>query len=274
MTAKAVRLGFAIFAPFLSTAVLSLAYQPAQPFAYATVRQASEQAGAPAPPNDSTKSDLAPGTTICVALATTIDAKKANPGQLIFARVTLPVLGKGKVILPNDAKIMGHVVSARPRSQDGDESEVAIVFDHAVVKRGTQMPLALTVQAIGRSTMSAEEIADQQARTRGPFGAGSSQASNSTTRQPNMVPPPMPREDPDPGPPGPVTPGLNGGQHPALDTGSHGTVGLPDLTLTESADATTGSLVRAKKKDVKLESGTEMILRVLDVRSDKSKAKY
>ena len=56
---------------------------------------------------------LAAGTTICVALADSIDARKAKPGDAITARVTLPVLSQGKVIIPNDAKITGHVTWRR-----------------------------------------------------------------------------------------------------------------------------------------------------------------
>lgn len=232
--------------------------------------ESAAQQSSNAPLNPPANNDLSPGTTICATLATTIDAKNANPGDAIAAHVTLPVLAKGKVFLPNDAKITGHIVSAKKRSRGGAESEVAIVFERAVLKDGTVVPLSLTVQAIGRPALTAAEIADQDLSNPAPINARRGQPSTSTGRQTTMNTPATAREVPQPGPPDVDEPEP---EHPALDTGSHGAVGLPNLRLIESSDATSGSVVRAMKKNVKLESGMEMILRVVDARSDGSKPK-
>jgi hypothetical protein len=39
-------------------------------------------------------------------------------------------------------------------------------------------------------------------------------------------------------------------------------VGMPDLRLSTTVDATVGSVVSSEKSNVKLESGTSMLLRV------------
>lgn len=229
------------------------------------------QESAKASPNPLASDDLSPGTTICVTLAKTIDATKAKPGDAIAAHVTLPVLTKGKVFLPNDARIAGHIVSVKKRSREGRESEVAIVFDRALLRDGSVVPLAVTVQAIGRPSVTAAELADQEESNAAsaPFGAGTRQAPSPTGRQSTQnSPPPTPHEVPMPNPADIDEPNR---EHPALDTGSHGAVGLPNLKLIESSDATSGSVVRAMKKNVKLESGMEMILRVVDAGADKPK---
>jgi hypothetical protein len=206
----------------------------------------------------SSASVLAVGTTICVALANSIDARKAKPGDAITARVTLPVLSHGKVIIPNSAKITGHVTLVQTRSHNNNESRIGIVFDRAVLKDGSELPLSLTVQAIGRTSQSAAEIAGQD-----PYN-------------PNVATAPAPRKPGFPGrpqsadPPQPGRPDADSqnAQHPILDTGSHGAIGLPDVTLTDSSDAASGSLVMSSKKNVKLDNGTEMILRVIGTAGD------
>jgi len=206
------------------------------------------------PLTTSSASDLAAGTTICGALANSIDAKKVKPGDAIIARVTLPVLSDGKVIIPNGAKVTGHVTWAKTRSRGSDESELGIVFDRAVLKNGSELSLSLTVQAIGRESLSAAEITSQEpgqvvySRYRNSI-ASRHVAQRQTPLQPS-------RPDADPREP----------RHPILDSGSHGAIGLPDLTLTESSDAAIGSMVKSPKKNVRLDSGTEVILRVIGAR--------
>lgn len=231
--------------------------------ATAQATSAASQSTATAPHATSPDTDLAAGTTICGELANSIDAKKAKSGDAIVARVTLPVLAHGKVLIPNDAKIAGHVVWAKTRSGTNDESEIGIVFDRAVLKDGSELPLSLTVQAIGRGTRSAAELASQQPPYDPdvPLGPGIPGSPASTPRQPGLQ---SPRSQPL-SPPKSLHPDVDpeDSPHPVLDGGSHGAIGLPDLTLTESSDAASGSVVRSQKKNVKLESGTEIVLRVI-----------
>jgi hypothetical protein len=211
------------------------------------------------PLTTSSASDLAPGTTICSALANSIDAKKAKPGDTIIARVTLPVLSHGKVIIPNDAKVTGHVTWAKIRSRGSNESALGIVFDRAVLKDGSELPLSLTVQAIGRESLFMPEVASQE-----PYNPD---VAPSTPPQPSGTH--MRRSQP-PSPPQPLRPDadLREPRHPILGSGSHGAIGLPDLTLTESSDPASGSMVKSPKKNVRLDSGTEVMLRVIRARGD------
>lgn len=261
MKARAISLWLATPALLATFSGTSRALEPARQTAQQPAQLSVQESGASVPTNGALGDELPTGTTICVALAKTIDAKKAKPGDAIVARVTLPVLAKGKVFLPNDAKITGHVVSAKPRAE-GHESEVAIVFDHVVMKDGSEVPLPLTVQAIGRSAFAAE-ITDPDGYGSGPFGTGPRQNPSPSTHP--TLPPRPTGETPTPNTPGDDSPNA---PHPALDTGSHGAVGLPNLTLTEASEAGNGSVVKATKRDVKLEYGMEMILRVVGSKRD------
>ncbi len=226
--------------------------------AYASPQQSSASAPLTAPSG----ADLAAGTTICVALAKSIDAKKAKPGESIAATVTLPVLSHGKILIPNDAKITGHVTLAKTRSHGATESELAILFDRAVLKDGSELPLALTIQAIGRPSPSAAELAGQEPyNPDAALGPGVPGAPASTPRQPGF--PPRSQQPTNPSQPLHPDSDPQDTRHPVLDASNHGAVGLPDVTLAESSDVATGSLVKSPKKDVKLDSGTEIILRVV-----------
>jgi hypothetical protein len=223
-------------------------------FPHATAGQSS----ASAPLSASSGTDLAAGTTICATLTKPIDSRKAKPGLIIAATVTLPVLSHGKVLIPNDAKIIGHVTLAQPRSRDGGESELAIVFDHALLKDGSQLPLSLTLQAIGRPAPPA--LADQDNDDSDlAISRGSTAGSASSPRQTGF-PRPHPGETPQAASPDADSLNL---RHPVLDASNHGAIRLPDITLTESADPATGSTVRSAKSDVKLDTGTELVLRVI-----------
>jgi hypothetical protein len=192
------------------------------------------------------------GSTIYAALDKTIDAKKAKPGDAIIARVTFPVLAHGKILFENGARILGHVTAASTRSQDSPNSRLGIVFDRATLKGGEELPLNLTVQAIGFEGPPSGEVAAAESN---PFPAN----AQATARRPPTGLPPHPE-------PGDAqeqeTPRIETA-HSALDAGSKGAVNLPGLTLTEGTDPQHGSLVSSDSRNVKLERGYALVLRVI-----------
>ncbi|HXW57475.1 MAG TPA: hypothetical protein VEJ67_17110 [Candidatus Cybelea sp.] len=195
------------------------------------------------------------GSTIYAALDKTIDAKKAKPGDAIVARVTFPVLAHGKILIENGARILGHVTVARARSQDSPNSQLGIVFDRATLRGGEELPLNLTVQAIGFEGPLPAEAAPAESN---PFPASSSSAQTAVRHNPTGLPPP-----PQPSSTQEQEPSRNETAHSALDAGSKGAVNLPGLTLTEGADPRQASLVSSDSKNVKLERGYALVLRVI-----------
>src|SRR5579864_5619264 len=92
---------------------------------------------------------IAPGSVIPVQLTKTIDAKKAKTGDEVVAKVTQDMkTNSGDVLVPKDTKIIGHVTEAQPHSKEQKESQMAIAFDHAVMKDGDQVNLPMSIQAI------------------------------------------------------------------------------------------------------------------------------
>jgi hypothetical protein len=215
----------------------------------APAQASNGQTGSKVKPALGAAADLPVGTTICAELAKPLDVKKAKAGDTIVARATLPVLWQGKVVIANDAKIIGRVTQAKSHLNPDGASQIGILFGQAMLKDGKLMPLALTVQAIGApalTTISNEGEGLQRPDVNPPPGR-----SLSGMHAPSLNPPTDP-------PPGYTHP-----KGPMLDASSHGAIGLPELSLKESATADHESLVTSAKKDVRLDGGTEIVLRVI-----------
>jgi hypothetical protein len=198
---------------------------------------------------------LPAGTTICAELDKSIDAKKAKPGNEIVARTTLAVLWQGKIAIPNQAKIVGHVTEAAALSGSDAKSRLGILFDHVVMKDGTSVPIAMTVQAIGMRPVSPKDLNTDLGETPETHQPMYHAAGNPGPGEPNYPPPGRVQRAPDEAP--------LGKEAHVLDAGSHGVIGIPDVSLTEAKDAGSAAMIESAKRNVKMESETEIVLRVI-----------
>lgn len=233
----------------------------------ASEQPAQSPASQPAPSENAANAPkrIAAGSVIPVSLTKTIDAKKAKTGEEIVARVTQDMkTNTGEVLVPKDTRIVGHVTEAQARSKEQKESEIGIVFDHAVMKDGGDVQMPMSIQAI-----IGPQNNNPQATNAGGGGYGSqagptTSAPSSSGRSGGMAgaSPPTP------------APSTGGGSVPSAGQGSanarppitektEGVIGISDLKLTTAAPAANqGSLVSSEKNNVKLESGTMLLLRV------------
>jgi len=104
-------------------------------------------------------SRLQAGSTVQAALVKPVDAKKNKIGDEVVAKTTHDVKSEGHVVIPKGSKLIGHVTEVKAHSKEQATSELGIAFDHAILKNGTEMPLPLGIQAIGRSQASAAAMA-------------------------------------------------------------------------------------------------------------------
>jgi hypothetical protein len=231
--------------------------QPAAP-------QSEQATGSPAAPTamnqPAGQHRIAPGSVIPVQLTKTIDAKKAKPGDEIVAKVTMDLkTTSGEVMIPKDTKVMGRVTEAQARSKEQKESQVGIAFDRAVLKDG-EIPLPMSIQAViapPSNNANNGGGVDQSA----PAGAGTS--ANSTmdsgqrptgagAAQPQTQSPPT----------GSIDAQSQSGPSPAINGNTQGVVGISNLKLEPAQNATQGSVLSSEKNNVKVESGTMLLLRV------------
>jgi hypothetical protein len=216
-------------------------------------------------------SQLKSGSSIHTTLDKPVDARKNKLGDQVVAKTTEDLKSEGKVVIPRGSKIVGHVTEVKAREKGQAESALGVVFDHAVLKDGSQIPLSLTVQAVGSGATSAQAEDDSlmssgnAAATGGVSGAGSSMTRTggglvggvrSTTgglvNTASSVG----------GAPVNTATGVGTGASTSLNSNSQGVVGLRGLNLASSTASSNSGTFTSKNSNVHLDSGTQMILRV------------
>jgi hypothetical protein len=222
---------------------------------------------APSNPAPTSALRIAPGSVIPVELTKSIDAKKVKIGDEVEAKVTQDLkAANGEVIVPKDTKVIGRVTEVEARNKEQKESQVGIAFDHAITKAGGSVPLAMSIQAIiaPPSSNPNNGNAGSEGVGQSPPGSGAGMTGNNGARSAGMgvgaAPPPSP---------GSSAPGdeastaqSSANAHQPINGNTQGVVGLSHLKLSVAANATQGSVISSEKGNVKLDSGTFMLLRV------------
>jgi hypothetical protein len=219
---------------------------------------------------------LAAGTTIAATLVKPLDAKKAKQGDEVTAKAAQNVVSNGSVVIPRGTKLVGHVTDAKPKAKGESQSSLGIAFDKAVLKNGQEMPLQATIRAISAAERS------NTSSDLGPLGV-----DNSGIHSPDMS---SNTPQSSGGPVGGVTStagaaagtaagaagntvggavnstvntaGHAGGAavNTTLNSASQGVVGLEGLSL--SSQTSNGSVISSTTKNVRLDSGTQLLLQV------------
>jgi hypothetical protein len=209
---------------------------------------------------------IAPGSVIPVQLTKTIDAKKAKTGDEVVAKVTMDMkTTSGEVLVPKDTKVVGHVTEAQARNKDQKESQMGITFDRAELKDGQSMNLPMSIQAVigqQNNNANAQGGGDQGSSSPSAPGGATPNASAGAGR------PGMAGSTPQPSPS--ATAGADTTSNdsqaknstPRVTGQTQGVVGISNLTLASGPNGAQGSVMTSKKNNVKLESGTMLLLKV------------
>ena len=246
-----------------------------------TSAQMGAQAGAQVSQNEQGGS-LAAGTALNAQLSQTIDSKKAKAGDAVTAQTTEAVKSDGRVVIPKGTKLIGHVTRASARSKGDADSTLAVQFDRAVMKDGREMPLQVTLQALAAEQRVTAVGADDlqpagnieggaagagMAGTRGVVGGVGNTVGGAASGAASTVPRTVQDQS------GAVN-STAGGATNAMGRGeaglsgsgeliatSRGVFGLNALNLnSNAASATEGSVITSAGKNVRLDSGTRMLL--------------
>ena len=231
-----------------------------QPTAETSAQQAPSAVATAAAADQTQPQSFAAGTIIGVELSKSVDAKKLKPDDPIEARTSVNMLSNGKIVMPRNTKVLGHVTSAKPHSKDSPDSMVGIAFDRLVMKDGHELPFRASVQAIGaplNTFNSADAPVSPVSGMSGPAGGssgGSPGSMGGSQRSGGGGSSPAPTY-----PGGELAPTVHTSSTGALDASSQGVIGLKDLTLSATPEA---SVVSSSSKNVHLDSGTQLILKV------------
>jgi hypothetical protein len=223
---------------------------------------------------------LAPGTVVGAELSKGVDAKKAKVGQEVVAKSLADLRdNNGNVVIPRGAKLVGHVTQVQAASKDQPQSSLAIIFDKVEAKHGKEgkeVALHAGIQALAKPEPS--PMTQEQQQSEGPGGAGGQGGAPMGGTQPNMGGggrtaggmggSSMPSQQGQGGnmgggnTGGPM-PQQGGGGGPEINANSHGVIGIPNMTLSPQASPTEGSVISSSRGNVKLDSGTLLVLRVI-----------
>lgn len=222
---------------------------------------------------------LSQGSTLHTELTKPVDCKKAKPGDEVTAKVTEDVKSNGKVVVHKGSKVVGHVTEAQARTKEHADSRLGITFDKLVMSGGQEMAFTGVIQAIAppASAMASSSLNQTSDIAAGggrmpsggearPTGGGAlggvaggalSTVGSTAGAATNTVGSVGANTG---GAVGGVTSGLSA--RGTLTNASSGVVGLQGLALSNASVANAqGSLITSPTQNVKLDSGTQVLLR-------------
>ena len=214
------------------------------------------------PPQDTaaqaqSANQLPAGTIIPAELSKSVDSKKAKAGDKIEAKTPVDLLSHGKIVIPKNSKIIGHVTEAKAHSKESPDSMVGIAFDRISMKDGHDLPIQAAVQAIARPLQSAA-LSSSAANDSGGMPSAGAPASAGGGGGMGGSRPERVASYPTEGSTGPEVPLSQGGTVAPLSPTSQGVVGMKGLSLKASGQA---SVVSSETDNVHLDSGTQLMLR-------------
>jgi hypothetical protein len=201
------------------------------------------------------------GPVIPVTLDKSIDSKKAKAGDEIVAKLSVPLNDTKGDSIPKGSKVIGHVVDSKAKSKGDSQSSLAFAFEKIEVKGGKDVPFHAIAQAIGAAPsnnpgmMPADTGGPQSPEgARGQSGPAMGGQSGATGGGGQAGPPASP------GSPGSGAPQMGANNSGALPQNATGVVGIKGLNLESQNNA---SVVSSDSKSVKLDSGTQMLLKMV-----------
>lgn len=231
-------------------------------------------------------SGLNGGTAMQAELTKSIDAKKVKAGDEVTAKLTQDVKSSdGTVVMHKGSRLVGHVTEAQAKSKENAESKLGIVFDKAVLKGGQEMAFNGTIQALAPPVQGAASVAGDESGSLGsgvgngtamgggrssgglssPLGGGGAVGGGALSSATSTVGHTAGSVS------GSATGAVNGSvnntvgaaANGTLNTASRGVVGMQGMALnTAAVGSAQGSVISSADRNIKLDSGTRMVLQV------------
>lgn len=194
---------------------------------------------------------------IPIELAKSLDSRKVKQGDAVEARITAELRTGDGTVIPRGSKVLGHVTEASARAKGDASSQLGLAFDKISLKDGKQLPLKASIQAIGPPPNVGAAATEAENASNVPSPGGSSPMGG-TSNPPGMGAPRTTFPSPNAPSSGsePSSSQSDRQAIPQLTPQSTGVVGLHDLQLEQ------GSILASNGKQVKLEAGSEILLRV------------
>jgi hypothetical protein len=226
------------------------------------VTQQNSQGMAPQnSPGASPEASAAQMSPVNGELVSKLDSKTAKIGDSVVVQTKAPVKTADGTEIPKGSKLVGRVIGAQP-STGGQNSQVALQFDHLELKGGQSLPIHSQIQSISPSANGSSATGDG-AMSQSPANPGMSGANGSSRAS--------------------SVPQATGGDPAATTAGNSGpaagtivaragniairTTSVPGVLLANNAPgeqdprmAQVSSILLGAKQDIQLDGGTKMVL--------------
>ena len=258
-----------------------------------TAKPAAEGAATVTPPAAKTETVKPKDSYILVELSNTLKAKKLKVGDKVKAEVSQDVVSHGKVIIPVETKLVGHVTEVSARDSTNPESRLGIVFDRILLKHFRDVDFEAVVQAVSQPVVRKSRVDEpsqmlppsmvggvsrdapsgppgrgstSSSSTRSASGGGGSRASASvSTFQTPITVKQSPSTHVDSAAALLATATESTGKPMSVGM-PRGVFGLKGLSLSNAPSSNTpGAVIVSNTDNVKLDSGTQILLQVLKV---------
>jgi hypothetical protein len=195
-------------------------------------------------------------------LVSKLDTKTAKTGDSVVVQTQSSVKTADGTEIPKGSKLVGHVLAAKS-SEAGDNSQVALQFDHIELKGGQSVPIHSQIQSIAPAGGGAPASAS------GAMAGGSSNSGTGGTNAGSMA-------SGSPQSTGAGSGAAAGNSSPAAGTVvartgniAIATTSVPGVLLANNMPgqqdprmAQASSILLGAKQDIQLAGGTEMVLGV------------
>jgi hypothetical protein len=217
-----------------------------------------------------------------------LNVKKLKAGDKITAQVAQDVLWKGKIIIPEESRLVGHVTEVKRKTPDDPESRLGVVFDRVLLKHHKELDFQGVIQALSPPAPRKSKVDEpdqmlppstmtMNQNPSGPMGGvstGRNNTSNTTTKSMGIATMPAgvpmyteanPGSNPGNAVGSARQSGTSSEQKPMSSGMPRGVFGIKGLALTSGPSSSTpGPVIVSNVIDIKLEGGTQVLLKVTD----------
>ncbi len=95
-------------------------------------------------------------TPVSGELAGKLDSKSAKVGDPVVLKTTQTARTADGVVIPKGSRLLGHVTAVQAHRRDNQDSELAMQFDRAELKNGQSMAIRSVVESVNPSSAAIE----------------------------------------------------------------------------------------------------------------------
>src|SRR6478735_2124580 len=123
-----------------------------------TAKPAAAAAATVAPPPTKVEETKPKASYMLVELSKALKANKLKVGDKVKAEVSQDVVSRGKVIIPVETKLVGHVTEVSAKDSAHPESRLGIVFDRILLKHFRDIDFEAVVQAVSQPVVRKSRV--------------------------------------------------------------------------------------------------------------------